>query len=113
MKNLPNRRALERIQISTRKKIRINQKSCLLIDISQEGIGVLITAGQTFFIGQRIDNILLERETEAFSLKGIVSHMTENESGTICGIRFEFQNGRDFDYVQKMSHELKSAPIRD
>ncbi len=112
MENFPNRRALNRIRISTPKKIWINQKECLLINISREGIGVLITVGQIFFIGQRIDDILLAREAETFSLKGIVSHMTENESGTICGIRFEFQNGRDFDYVQKISHEFKSVPAK-
>jgi len=102
----PNRRSSERIQLPIRKKIMINRKECVLINISQEGIGVLVTDGQTFFIGQRIGDILLERETVSMSLKGIVSHMSENDSGTICGIRFEFQNGRDFEYVQKLSRDL-------
>ena len=106
MTHRPNRRSSERVQISIRKKIRINQKDCVLINISQEGIGVLVADGQTFFIGQRIGDIVLERASTSMSLKGIVSHMSQNDSGTICGIRFEFQNGRDFDYVQKISHDL-------
>ncbi len=109
MKNISNRRSRERVRVPLRKKIRINQKDCLLINISHEGIGVLVADGQTFFIGQRISGILLERQAEAVSLKGIVSHMTENESGTICGIRFEFQNSRDFDYIQRMSNDLKAG----
>ena len=109
MINTPNRRASERSQIPIQKTIWINQKDCLLIDISQEGIGILVAAGQTFFIGQRIGDILLEQQSESRTLKGIVSHMTENESGTICGIRFEFQNSRDFDYVQKLRHDLGAS----
>ena len=109
MENPPNRRTSQRVQIPIRKKIRINQKDCILINISHEGIGVLVTGNQNFFIGQRISDILLEREAESISLKGIVSHMTENESGTICGIRFEFQNGGDFDYVQKLNLDMGTS----
>ena len=109
MTHPPNRRSSERVQIPIRKKIWINQKDCVLINISQEGIGVLVTDGQTFFIGQRIGDIVLEHATISISLKGIVSHMSENDSGTICGIRFEFQNGREFDYVQKINHDLGTS----
>jgi hypothetical protein len=107
--NPPKRRSSKRVQIPKRKTVKINQKDCVLINISHEGIGVLVTGSQTFFIGQRIDDILLEPEAESTSLKGIVSHLTENETGKICGIRFEFQNGGDFDYVQKINNDMGTS----
>ena len=69
--------------------ILINDKRFILNDISRGGIGVLVKDSFDIFLGQRITSILQESPTDAMPLAGIVNHMTQNESGIICGIRFD------------------------
>lgn len=91
------------------KKILINEKKFILNNISTEGIGVLVGDSLGFSLGQRITFILLEDHADAQPLIGIVNHMSQNESGIICGIRFDFRNKTEFDYVEKINQSLAVA----
>lgn len=101
-----NRRSSERIVPSEIKQILINDQSYLLNDISREGIGILVDHKVVFFIGQRIPSIYLEKDKSALSLCGVVNHLSENQSGMVCGIRFDFRNNEEFDYVQEVNRSL-------
>ena len=101
-----NRRTSDRTHLPEPQKILINEKRFILNDISREGIGVLIEDSLGFSLGQRITSILLENHADAQSLIGIVNHISQNDAGIICGIRFEFQNNAEFDYVGKLNQSL-------
>ena len=101
-----NRRTSDRTYPPEPKKILINEKRFILNDISREGIGVLVEDSFGFSIGQRITSILLESHADAQPLIGIVNHMSQNDAGIICGIRFEFRNNAEFDYVEKLNQSL-------
>ena len=101
-----NRRTSDRTYPPEPKKILINDKRFILNDISREGIGVLVEDSFDFSLGQRITSILLESHADAQPLIGIVNHMSQNESGIICGIRFDFRNNIEFDYVENINQSL-------
>jgi hypothetical protein len=104
-----NRRTSDRTHPPEPKKILINEKRFVLNDISREGIGVLVEDSFGFSLGQHITSILLESHADAQPLSGIVNHMSQNESGIVCGIRFEFRNNTEFDYVEKLNQTLEVA----
>jgi c-di-GMP-binding flagellar brake protein YcgR len=104
-----NRRTSDRTHPPEPQKILINEKRFILNDISREGIGILVEDSLGFSLGQRITSILLESHTDAQLLSGTVNHMSQNESGIICGIRFDFRNNTEFDYVQKINQSLMVA----
>jgi len=104
-----NRRTSDRTYPPAQKQIRINNKSFILNNISREGIGVLVEDSSGFSMGQRITSILLENHADAQPLSGIVNHMSQNESGIVCGIRFEFKSSTEFDYIGKINESL-AAP---
>lgn len=106
MRDAVNRRTSNRTYPPETKNILINEKLFILNDISREGIGVLIETSRDFSLGQRIDSIFLESHADAPSLVGIVNHMSQNDFGIVCGIRFEFRNSIEFDYVEKYRREL-------
>ena len=106
MNDAANRRTSHRRYPSETITIRINEKQFLLNDISREGIGVLIENSIEFFIGQRIASIFLENHAEALPLMGIVNHMSEKDSGIVCGIRFDFRNTSEFEYVETINRIL-------
>lgn len=101
-----NRRTTDRTYPPAQKQILINEKRFILNDISREGIGVLVEDSLGFSLGQHITSILLEDHTDAQPLIGIVNHMSQNESGIICGIRFDFRNNTEFEYVEKINQSL-------
>ena len=101
-----NRRTSDRTYPPEPPNILINEKRFILNDISREGIGVLVEDSLGFSLGQRITSILLESHADAQPLIGIVNHMSQNESGIICGIRFDFRNNIEFDYVENINQSL-------
>jgi hypothetical protein len=106
MRDTVNRRASNRTYPLKTKNIVINEKLFILNDISREGIGVRMETSSDFSLGQRIASISLENHADAPLLVGIVNHMSQNDFGTVCGIRFEFRNSIEFDYVEKIRREL-------
>ena len=103
MNNIINRRESNRASPHETKEILINNKRFVLKDISREGIGVLVKDSLDFFIGQRIASIFLEDSEEAQPLVGIVNHLSQNVSGTICGIKFDFRSNFEFEYVEAIN----------
>ena len=106
MRDTVNRRTSNRTYPLETKNILINERLFILNDISREGIGVRIETSSDFSLGQRIASISLENHADAPPLVGIVNHMSQNDFGIVCGIRFEFRNSIEFDYVEKISREL-------
>ena len=106
MRDTANRRTSNRTYPLETKNILINERLFILNDISREGIGVRIETSSDFSLGQRIASISLENHADAQPLAGIVNHMSQNDFGTVCGIRFEFRNSTEFDYVEKIRREL-------
>jgi hypothetical protein len=106
MNDAENRRASHRSHPSQTKKILINTKQFILKDISREGIGVFVENSSEFFIGQRIASIFLEGHAKGRPLIGIVNHMSENDSGIVCGIRFDLKNNNEFEYVETMNRTI-------
>jgi len=103
MNDAMNQRTSHRTYPPQLKKVLINDKLFLLNDISREGIGVLIENSSDFSIGQRIMSIFLENHADVQPLIGIVNHMSQNDSGIVCGIRFDFRNSAEFDYIEKFN----------
>ena len=106
MNDTTNRRTSNRRYPLETKNIFINKKEFILSNISSEGVGVLVENSFDFSIGQRITSIFLESHADAQPLIGIVSHIAQNDSGIVCGIRFDFRNSAEFDYVKKINYAL-------
>ena len=106
MRESENRRESNRTYPPETKHIFINEKLFILNNIGRNGISVLVETTSDFSLGQRIVSILLENHADAPSLAGVVSHMSQSESDIVCGIRFEFQNRAEFDYVEKIKDSL-------
>ena len=109
MNNTTNRRKSNRADLREKKEVLINDKRFILKDISREGIGVLVEDSFDFFIGQRIASILLEDNEDAQPLVGVVNHLSQDVSGIICGIRFDFRSNIEFDYVEAINHALMAT----
>jgi hypothetical protein len=43
---------------------------------------------------------------EAQPLVGIVNHLSQDVSGTVCGIRFDFRSNIEFEYGEAINHAL-------
>jgi c-di-GMP-binding flagellar brake protein YcgR len=109
MNDATNRRKSNRAYLRERKEVLVNGKRFILKDISREGIGVLVEDSLDFFIGQRIASIFLEDNKDAQPLVGIVNHLSQDVSGTICGIRFDFRSNGEFEYVEAINHALMAT----
>ena len=106
MRDAENRRESNRTYPPETKHIFINEKLFILNNIGRNGISVLVETTRDFSLGQRIVSILLENHADAPPLAGVVSHMSQSDSGIVCGIRFEFKNRAEFDYVEKIKGSL-------
>lgn len=107
MNDAMNCRTSNRTYLRKSKKILINETLFILNNISREGIGVLVEGSCDFSLGQSITSIFLENHADAQALIGIVSHMSQNEAGIVCGIQFEFRNSAEFDYVEKIKRAFE------
>ena len=91
-----NKRKNERTYSLKPVRIILKDHPFQLNDISLEGIGIFLDKdGPQFFIGERIEKIPIPLQSGTVYLMGIVSHISVNANGTVCGIRFLF-NGEDF-----------------
>ncbi len=113
MNNVTNRRESNRTYLHETKEVLINNKRFIMQDINREGIGVLVEDSFDFFIGQRIASIFLEDNEDAQSLVGIVNHLSQDVSGIICGIRFDFRSNIEFEYVEAINHQLAVTQYRE
>jgi len=109
--NPANRRQSERTHPGAPYRIAILEKQFQLDNISNEGIGIAIEGPDVFFIGQRIDTIVFEGEDPEIPLSGIVSHISKDKHGFLCGIRFVFNNSRDFNYAKGLNLKFNEDQV--
>ena len=101
-----NRRQSDRFYPKGAPSVAIRQEQFQLDNISNEGIGIVIDGPDAFFIGQRLDSILFKDQEQERALNGIVSHISKDAQGFLCGIRFLFEGSRDFNYVKELYLKL-------
>lgn len=101
--NATNRRKTARTTVHHAAKVDIRGKAFLLKDISSEGFGIAVTGPDDFYLGQRISSIRFAGEGTTFN--GVVSHVSKNDQGFVCGICFIFESSREFEAVK---HLVKS-----
>jgi hypothetical protein len=95
-----NKRKSERIEPRKPFEIVLNGISYPVVNVSSEGFGFLLKEkGQSFLMGQRIDKIPIESGTETRYVQGVISHITKNELGTVCGIRLIFTGSDEYKTV--------------
>lgn len=101
-----NNRKSERTYFFESKDISINGNAFRLKDIAMGGVGVVVDGEHTFFIGQRLNNIELTASNQSKTLKGIVSHITKDQQEIICGIRFDFADHNEMEFVAKIKSRI-------
>lgn len=106
-----NRRQSERTHPRVPYRIAILEKQFQLDNISNEGIGIAVEGPDVFFIGQRIDTIVFEGEDPESPLSGIVSHISKDKHGFLCGIRFIFNGSRDFNYAKGLNLKFNENQV--
>jgi hypothetical protein len=79
----------------------------LLNDISNEGIGIVVEGSDTFVLGQRIEAIHFPTENRDMTLNGIVSHISKNDLGFLCGIRFVYCGTGYFAFVEGLARKYR------
>ena len=104
--NPANRRKSARTYPSIPLRIAILEKRFQIDNISNEGMGIAVDGPDVFFIGQRIDAIVFEGEDPENPISGVVSHISKDKHGFLCGIRFVFNDSRDFNYVKGLTLKL-------
>ena len=73
-----------------------------LLDISDNGLGILIDAPLAFHLGQRIDDIHLTMAGTTCRLQGAVAHITRTISGHVLGIRLEFNSIDEYRLIAEL-----------
>jgi hypothetical protein len=102
-----NNRRSDRAYVES-KDIAINGKKFLLNDIARQGFGVVVESEHAFFMGQRLNRIELTAGSQSRTLKGIVSHITKNQHHIICGVRFDFADHSEMEFVERFKEETGS-----
>ena len=67
-----------------------------LLNISDNGFGFLIDTPERFHLGQRLDDIRLDMEGDAYRLHGAVAHITRTIKGHVLGIRLELKSIEEY-----------------
>ena len=70
-----------------------------LVDIGNNGFGILIDTPKDFHMGQRIDDIRLDMGDNMHRLHGAVAHITRTKTGYILGIRLELNSIEEYRVV--------------
>jgi hypothetical protein len=73
-----------------------------LIDISDNGLGILIDAPMGFHLGQRIDDIHLKMADTTCRLQGAVAHITRTINGHVLGIRLKFHSIDEYRLIAEL-----------
>ena len=107
---MKNRRQTTRTETIASARIVIGKERFRLNDISNEGIGIVVEGPDTFVLGQRIEAIHFPTENQDMALNGIVSHLSKNDQGFLCGIRFVYSGTGDFAFVEGLSRKYRGEP---
>jgi hypothetical protein len=101
-----NNRQFDRSYFIESRGIRINDEEFRLNDIATGGLGIVVKSDLTFFMGQRLNKIELTCNEQSKTLKGIVSHITKNQQHIVCGIRFDFADHDEMEFVARFKEEM-------
>lgn len=107
MLKMENRRQTIRIETKTSTMVVIGKERFLLNDISTEGIGIVVDGPDAFCLGQRVEAIHFPTENQDMPLNGIVSHISKNDQGFLCGIRFVYSGTGDFAFVEGVARKYR------
>ena len=110
MPNLPNKRKNERNHDLKPTSIILKNRLFRLNDISTEGIGIILEKdGPRFFIGERLEEIPIPLQGGTVNVKGAVTHISINDTCTVCGIQFLF-SGDEFNSMVQFKKERTLGP---
>jgi hypothetical protein len=109
MKNYSEKRDGERIEPSSGPDIRVLIQGAArdLINISDNGFGILIDTPTDFHLGQRIDDIRLEMAGNTHRLHGAVAHISRLKTGHVLGIRLELRSIEEYRFVADLKNRYK------
>lgn len=101
MENSSEKRVGERIKPLSGPDIRLLIQGVArdLINISDNGFGILIDTPTDFHLGQRIDDIRLDMAGNTHRLHGAVAHITRMKTGHVLGIRLEIRSIEEYRFV--------------
>jgi hypothetical protein len=78
-------------------------------DISSRGMGLVLEEDSPEFRnGERLDTIPIPLETGPVNVKGIVTHISVNDTMKVCGILFQFE-GDEFESIVRFKNERTLA----
>lgn len=94
MENSAEKRHSERIETSSVPDVQlfIQGVARALINIGNNGFGILIDTPKGFHLGQRIGDIRLDMGDTMHRLHGVVTHITRTKTDYILGIRLELNS---------------------
>ncbi|WP_319410030.1 hypothetical protein [uncultured Desulfosarcina sp.] len=75
-----------------------------LVNVSDNGFGILIDTPTDFHLGQRIDDIRLEMDGNLHRLQGAVAHITRMETGHLLGIRLVLNSIEEYRFVADLKN---------
>lgn len=79
-----------------------------LLNISDNGFGILIDTPERFHLGQRLDDIRLEIEGDAHQLHGAVAHITRTINGHVLGIRLELNSIEEYRVIADLKQRCSN-----
>jgi hypothetical protein len=114
MPKIRDQRKSKRITRLKPTRIDLKGQSFEVSDISNDGIGIILTdGGPPFSIGERLAAIPIPLADGAVSVQGVVSHISYTAAGCTCGIHFVF-SGDEYDAVMRFRHErTQAAPAKE
>jgi len=114
MENFIEKRDGQRIEPLPEPDIRlfIQGKVRDLVNVSENGFGILIDRPTEFHMGQRIDDIRLEKEGNVNRLHGAVAHITRMKTGHLLGIRLELNSIEEYRFVADLKNRC-AGPTED
>ena len=82
----------------------IQEKVRDVVNISDNGFGILIDTPTDFHLGQRIDDIRLDVEGNMKRLHGAVAHITRMKTGHLLGIRLELNSIEEYRFIADLKN---------
>jgi len=79
-----------------------------LANVSREGIGIQIEGNHSFFLGQRLTSIKIETNDTTRYFDGTITHITHQQSGIVCGIRFTLNDIEAYNHMALYEKEQRA-----
>ncbi|MFC1505236.1 PilZ domain-containing protein [Thermodesulfobacteriota bacterium] len=105
MKTTSEKRKSVRQSILEPTHIVIGEDTYQLANVSSQGIGIQVASGHSFYLGQRVVSIKIETDDVARFFDGTITHLTHQQSGVVCGIRFIFNDIEAYNHMARYVKE--------